>query len=373
MALLALSLLLASSTQSQTAAVDPDLERVRNEILALRQSLGQVQKRAESTEKEMRALDLQMEILGRELHLELRKQARLDGEKAALEKQVNDLHALRKTHKKQLGKRLATLYRLGSVSYLRLLLSIDRSRNPFEALTMLSYLVGRDARSVARFQENQLRLEKKQVELRSRGLELEEARGVVRSKQAELQRTRERKEVVAAELRNRSEQSERKLVELQEKAERLQRLLTLLYEKQDPSSTQTATIGEFKGALRWPVEGRIVEHFGKQRSEKFATFTVSNGLKIEVSPGAPVTAVFAGTVLYSDWFKGYGNLVIIDHGQRIFSLYGNTLAVTVKAGDVVSGTRQIAVAGENEERTSGYLYFEIREDNRPTDPLSWLR
>ena len=128
-----------------------------------------------------------------------------------------------------------------------------------------------------------------------------------------------------------------------------------------------------QGALAWPVEGKVVEHFGRQRNPKFDTFTTNNGIKIETAAGAPVRAVFGGTVLFSQWFKGYGNLIILDHGHRVFSLYGNLKSATVAPGDRIAAGQTIAGTAESEETPPGYLYFEIRQDNRPEDPQKWLR
>jgi len=86
-----------------------------------------------------------------------------------------------------------------------------------------------------------------------------------------------------------------------------------------------------------------------------------------------VRAIYPGTVLFSQWFKGYGNLVILDHGNRVFSLYGNLKSPLVAAGDRVNGGQMIAGVGESDEAQAGYLYFEIRQDNRPEDPQKWLR
>jgi septal ring factor EnvC (AmiA/AmiB activator) len=121
------------------------------------------------------------------------------------------------------------------------------------------------------------------------------------------------------------------------------------------------------------VDGKVIERFGKQRNPKFSTYTVNNGLKNEAAAGTQVRAVFQGTVLFSQWFKGYGNLIILDHGNRIFSLYGNLKQSGVAVGDRIVTGQPIAGVGESEETATGHLYFEIRQDNHPEDPQKWLR
>jgi len=137
-----------------------------------------------------------------------------------------------------------------------------------------------------------------------------------------------------------------------------------------PGVTDIRTV---QGALDWPVSGKVIERYGRQRNPKFATYTVNNGLKIEAAPNTQVRAVFQGTVLFSQWFKGYGNLIILDHGNRVFSLYGNLKQPAVAVGDRITTGQPIAGVGESEEAASGHLYFEIRNDNRPEDPQKWLR
>jgi septal ring factor EnvC (AmiA/AmiB activator) len=176
-----------------------------------------------------------------------------------------------------------------------------------------------------------------------------------------------------ASLRTEGSQSEQKLAVLEEKARRLERLIDVLAKQNVPAVAGASDIRGVQGALSWPVQGKIVERFGKQRNAKFATVTMNNGLKIAARPGTDVRAVFPGTVLFSQWFKGYGNLIILDHGNRVFSLYGNLKSPGVAVGDHIAAGQAIAGVGESEDAQSGYLYFEIRNDNKPEDPQKWLR
>jgi len=184
------------------------------------------------------------------------------------------------------------------------------------------------------------------------------------------------KQAVLARLRTEESSAAQQLAALEEKARRLQRLVdTLSLQKRGVAAT--LDIRSVQGALPWPVDGKVIEHFGRHRNPKFATYTVNSGLKIEAAPGTQVRAVFQGTVLFSQWFKGYGNLIILDHGNRVFSLYGNLKQSGVAVGDRIAGGQSIAGVGESEDAqagvTSGYLYFEVRHDNRPEDPQKWLR
>ena len=349
-----------------------DLESVRREITRLRQRLEEVRREAQSVSREIEEINLQLAIRTRELELAAAAEQQLSAEQAAIETDVVRLASRIEQQRRDLRRRLVALYRLGSLSYLRIALALEENQNPFEAMSMLSYLVSRDSRLVARFQADRQQLAMRRVELAERRVRLDRTRAAVEKSRRAVLATQAQKEQVLARLRGEESRAEQRLVVLEEKARRLQRLVELLSQQKrglDPD----VDIRTVQGALAWPVHGRVTERFGRQRNPKFATFTINNGLKIEAAPGTPVRAVFQGTVLFTQWFKGYGNLIILDHGNRVFSLYGNLKGPLVAVGDRILTGQPIAGVGESEDASSGHLYFEIRHDNRPEDPQKWLR
>jgi septal ring factor EnvC (AmiA/AmiB activator) len=112
--------------------------------------------------------------------------------------------------------------------------------------------------------------------------------------------------------------------------------------------------------------------FGKVLNPKFNTVTVQNGLDIEASPGAPVRAVAPGRVVHAGWFKGYGNLVIVDHGEGYHSLVAHLGSMRTAMGEDVEAGTVLGTVGDSGSLKGPYLYFELREKGRPVDPLPWL-
>jgi murein hydrolase activator len=350
-----------------------DLERIRTDITRLRTRLENVRQQAQSAARELEEADLELGIRERELELAAAAEVKLDGEQKAIETQVAALVPRIARQKQDLRKRLVALYRLGGLSYVRMLLALEENRNPIEAMSMLSYLVSRDARLVTRFQQTQAQLAVRRGELADRRERLRQTKLIVEQRRRAVVAAVAQKQSVLARLRTEETGAAQQLAALEEKARRLQRLVTALSQQQrgiPPAVTDVRTV---QGALDWPVSGKVVERFGRQRNPKFATYTVNNGLKIEAAPGTQVRAVFQGTVLFSQWFKGYGNLIILDHGNRVFSLYGNLKQSGVAVGDRIATGQPIAGVGESEDAAGGHLYFEIRNDNRPEDPQKWLR
>jgi septal ring factor EnvC (AmiA/AmiB activator) len=360
-----------SQAHSQTIR-DPDLDRVRGEITRLKSRLEEVHRKAKSAQQELEAVDLELDIRTHELTLAVDMQAKLDAERRSIEAQIAGIVPRIDQQKKALGRRLNALYRFGGLTYVRMFLSIDQRRDPVEALSMLSYLVSRDARLVSQFQEARRQLSIRNLDLADRQRKLADVRRVVEDRQRAVMAARNRKEQLLASLRTQETGSQQRIAELEEKAIRLEHLIAVL-SRQRSGTVAGEDIRGFQGALPWPVAGKVVGRFGRQQDPKFLTFTTNNGVKIAALAGVPVRAVFQGTVLFSQWFKGYGNLIILDHGNRVFSLYGNLKSPNVAVGDRIASGQTIAGVGESEESPPGILYFEIRQDNRPEDPQKWLR
>lgn len=127
---------------------------------------------------------------------------------------------------------------------------------------------------------------------------------------------------------------------------------------------------QLRGQLRFPVRGELVGRFGAPRSEGGTTW---KGVFIRAVAGGDVRAVAAGDVVFSDWLRGYGNLIIVDHGSDYLSVYGNNDALLKEVGDGVGGGEPIASVGSSGGGQESGLYFEIRHQGRPLDPMQWVR
>jgi murein hydrolase activator len=139
-----------------------------------------------------------------------------------------------------------------------------------------------------------------------------------------------------------------------------------------PATAPVLPIGPFRGDLDWPLRGGLISRFGRSPSNRFGTAIVRNGIEVAAPEGSPVRAVHEGTVAFAAPFTGYGTLVIVDHGSEAYSLYGHLLAATAAVGTVVE---RGGVIGESGVGPTGEpaLYFELRIDGRPVDPVQWLR
>ena len=128
-----------------------------------------------------------------------------------------------------------------------------------------------------------------------------------------------------------------------------------------------------KGKLLLPVTGKILNKFGKKRDKQYDTFIVYNGIDIKVQKGTPVRSIFAGKVLYANELKGYGNLIIVGHGNDYHSLYGHLDEIVTKVGRTVRASQIIGRSGDTGSLVGETLYFELRHKGNPIEPTRWFQ
>jgi septal ring factor EnvC (AmiA/AmiB activator) len=216
-----------------------------------------------------------------------------------------------------------------------------------------------DARERARA-ERQLEADR----LRALAAEVEERRG-----QAEARR--EERETLLAALRSARAFHERAADEVSAQAKKLADFVATL---PPPRSGLTGPGGfsAHRGKLPLPSAGLITVGFGRVVNPKFNTVTVQNGIDVEAPAGSPVRAVAAGRVVHAGWFKGYGNLVIVDHGEGYHTLVAHLATMQTAMGEEVEAGTELGTVGDSGSLKGPYLYFEIREKGRPIDPRPWL-
>lgn len=212
------------------------------------------------------------------------------------------------------------------------------------------------AEALARLSLHQAHLEEAAVMERARRAELAATRTRVLAELARLERERRRGAVALADVR-----------EAEARLERLWGQIAL------ESPRRTGDVRLLRGGLPWPVDGgRIVGRYGKRRDAQYGTVTVSNGLSMEVPPGGEVRAVSEGIVAYAQYLKGYGNLVIVQHGADVYSLYARLATMLVHEGRHLRMAERVGMAGPRSEG-EGNLYFEIRTGRQSENPLVWLK
>jgi septal ring factor EnvC (AmiA/AmiB activator) len=176
-----------------------------------------------------------------------------------------------------------------------------------------------------------------------------------------------------AEVKSKRGSYEKMVNELQESSVKLKKMIED-FEKKKKILTSVPGTGfrTVKGGLPWPVYGKVLVPFGKYKDPKFNIPVFKNGIEIKANTGDAVKAVHGGRVVYADWFKGYGLLLIVNHGDGYHSLYGNLSEIFYKTGDIIKKGSSVGSIAEKGLLSVPTLYFEVRHRGKPLDPLGWL-
>lgn len=351
-----------------------DLDRLQRRISALKTRLAESEKTAATLAEELARLELRLEIATREGELVAATRTEFAGRLAAVMTEREAASAAVGQTRQALLTRARLLQRFGRFGYFRVLLEANDLPAFLRSIERLDSLARRDGRLLRQHREAEARLQNDL--LREQALKVEIDRLYARSRQEETHAAAlkvERERLLARE-RSESASRRREVSVLTDKASRLERLLqTLARQVGEEPVNPSGGIRPWKGVLDWPARGTIVETFGRHRHPKFDTWTVSNGIALAVPLGTPVHAVYAGRAIYAQWLAEYGNLVILDHGDGMLSLYAWLQGVAVKPGVPVAVGAEVGIAGYGPGRDEPGVYFEVRDRQKAADPIAWLR
>jgi septal ring factor EnvC (AmiA/AmiB activator) len=373
----AIALLLALCLSASVLLADGSLDDSRQKLEEIQRRIRQTSKNLKEKAVSERNLSSDLKTVEREL---ARIKARirslsskidgLEGEIADKKKAIDQLEASMAALEIKVRQRLVALYKGGETSLLKVLFSSSSPARLAENYDFLSRIVRRDRELLAEYrgQMEELRISKEQLdELKQRQLS---ALGNLKEDRKTLDQAAKLKEELLAAVRRDRRELSAQLEELKEKAGRLASLVKKLEsEKYREYTPGTGIFSSQKGHLPWPVTGDVKVGFGTWRHPELGTLYESQGIEIAVAPDRPIDSVWDGEVIFADRFKGYGNLIIVDHGENYYSLYAQASRLVRKVGDKVKKGDTLAFSGY--EGADG-VYFEIRHRGDPLDPTAWL-
>jgi len=405
-ALLLLAFALTPTFADEKAAAQKQLDAARADIAELKQLMEKlqreksgVQKDLKKTESEMGQLEKQVKGLQNDLKKSEEEIRRLDNEKKKLE-------GARLEQQRLIGIQARAAYQSGRQEYIKLLLNQQNPEKFSRTLTYYDYLSEARMEQLDTFNETLRQLANVEIDIANQQNQLLEQQSALEGRREQLAAARKERQVALAKLNKEFSARDQKLkAREQERAELAQVLKTieqalarqareaeaarqqaLLAEQEQarkPSQTNAsgplvsagATVGgpfaQARGKLPWPVNGRLVARFGTPRGGDART--TWDGVLIGAAAGSQVRAVHGGRVVFADWLRGAGLLVILDHGNGYLSLYGHNQSLLKNAGDVVDAGEAIATVGSSGGQDDSALYFAIRQQGRATDPAQWCR
>ena len=386
----ALVVLLVAPVAAQSKRDDP-LQAEQRKLQQTQKQLKEERERAAAARARETSLLAELEEIERRLAAKKGDVARLE---ARIKKAQSDVQVFRgeisKLERQRAGQtnalagRLRVMYRVHAQGgALPVILSGDDPVTRAVAVRHLASLAALDARLIQEYRGTSDRLADRKAREEAQQQELAGLHEDAKREQAEVDREVAKRRVILAKVRDERAYHERMVGELTEASNRLEAFIRELQAKQRKLAKipppkggiepPAVGFGALKGRLPWPTEGRIVTGYGAQVHPRFGTRTFRNGVDIEAAVGREVLAVHGGHVIYTGWFKGYGNLIIVDHGNEYYTLYAHIAEIEAKEGDDVRQGQRIGTVGDTGSLAGPRLYFEVRYQGKPQDPEQWLR
>ncbi len=267
-------------------------------------------------------------------------------------------------------QRLVGLYKSGDGGLLRVLFGATSPAGLAEDYDFLGRIIRRDRQLITSYRDKLQQQEEGLQRLAQLKRQEEASLAASRREQQTLKAAGALKARLVAELRQERADLERELADLRERAERLVALVKRLESTKGAEySDESRLFAQQQGRLAWPLQGPVEVTFGTGRNPQLGTLHDSQGIEIGCRAGEEVRAIWAGRVIFANWFKGYGRLLIIDHGDSYYSLYAQAASLTKQVGEQVERGEVVALTGYEGARR---LYFEIRHSGTPLDPEAWL-
>jgi septal ring factor EnvC (AmiA/AmiB activator) len=317
---------------------------------------------------ELRRLDVERQIRSEELRKIEADVESAATELAGIDNQMRRLEEQDQAAQPELRARIVELYKLGRGRYMRLLLSTPDLLRVGQASRMIAALAKRDRDRLLDYQRRLEELRATRQLLQTRAAQLAKLRTEAEQAQMAAVRAVQARNRLIEDIDKRRDLTAQLAGELQAAQQKLQVTLRSLAAGTATVEPASLPLRPFRGDLDWPVEGTVRRRFGAAGARGAA----SNGIEIAAAEDTPVRAVHGGTVAYAGSFEGFGNLVIVDHGGQAFTLYGNLLEVGSSRGTRVERGETVGTVGLSAGGAAG-LYFELRVDGDPVDPLQWLK
>jgi septal ring factor EnvC (AmiA/AmiB activator) len=347
---------------------------ITEQITDIRKKIAQEDKKKTSVLSRLNSIGLNKTLIKKEISLYNTQMQKADKELTVLQKNIPLLEEKLQKEKQSIEIILVTLYKFGKFSYLDLLFQVEDVSHLISESKNLSLLAQSQEKIIADYLTTLRDLQRSRENLETKKQEISELIQKAKEKRQDYSNQEKNYQSLIQEIDRNKDTHLKTLDELKDRAIQLQNLVKKL-QREEISLPQTLIpLYEKKGNIPWPLIGRVVTRFGDSRHRRFNTVTHNNGIEISPQKDTVVKAIHPGRVAYTDYFEGYGYLVIIDHGMTYYSLYGHLSSeFLVKKGDFVKQEQPIATVGEFGSLKEETLYFEIRYKTDPVNPLQWLK
>jgi septal ring factor EnvC (AmiA/AmiB activator) len=348
-----------------------ELDNLKKKIKKQAREISSMGKKESKILKTLETLDNKKKVRERELKI-YRWNIKIN------KNQLNKLTQRIKTTEKQLdrqktmlGKRLRALHKEGKMFPLKVLFSAEDYSDLVQKMKYMELLMSHDSRIFDNYQKRWKQSIEEEKKLSKAKEELIQFETAALQKKNEIVKEKVNKSKFLKTIKNKKIYFIQTRKEMLKASENLNSLIAKLEQKKIAGGELSFV--DRKGRLYFPVNGKILNRFGRVRDKRFQSYIINNGLNLKVKKGTEVHPIFQGTVLFACSLEGYGNMIILGHGGKYHSLYGHLDKILVQTGDYVYEKRVIGLSGDSGSLVGETLYLELRHAGKPIDPIPWLQ
>jgi len=365
----------ASDLDTSIKIEEKRLETIKRQINYHKRQVLQAKKKEKNILKDLSGIGQNIVLLEQQIKLLNLKEKRTQMKIEELTKKISKTNGNIDSAKKILTRRLVALYKYGNVAQFNLILSASSAHEVLNNVFLLRRISEQDKRLISTLMDSSKRLEESKKELEAHKGLLIKQKAELESKKRALRVAQAKREELLKRISKRKELHMKAAKELQDAQEELKnKIRYLISKKRQLASRSSSAVLTYKGGkLRWPVRGKITSRFGVRVHPVFKTKTVHTGLDISAKEGSPVKAAADGEVLFTGWLNGYGQIIVLDHGSNLTTVYAHLSRVSVSEGSKVRAGQTIGNVGKTGLTTGAHLHFEVRVNGKAVDPMKYLR
>lgn len=355
------------------------LSDIDKKIKKEKKKIKKVEKEESTTINQLNAIDKKLSKNRNELYSLNRRLKNLKKDVATANTQLDQINKDIIQRKELFSKRLIALYKYKrSGGILRVIFSSHSYPELSQRTKFIKMILSSDIQIIDHFFKQLSLVKEKRETLQENQKSLEKVKKSILKKKSQIDDQKKKKTVLLKKIRNEKKTYRAAVEELEKASRELQSLIDRLQreiagKKKHFIPEDAKRFEALKGKLLFPLSGKIISYYGNHTDPQLNTVIFQKGIEISAKQGQEVRAIYEGTVLYADWFKGYGNIIIIDHGGSYYSLSAHVSKFFKSVGERVEAGEVIALAGDTGSLKGNCLYFELRYHGKPLNPLKWLQ
>ncbi len=361
-------------TLSYAKTPEDEYQKIQKEMKIKEQKLKEVKRREFSVLAELENTNKQLKKIESDLKKYIDKIVQTNSKISAIENEISQNKNNIERNRNWIKRKIRAIYKYGYHTETTMLFMNSTDISQIMRIgKYLQYIARREHEQLKLYRQNVENLQMKEKQLIALREELLRDRKRVKDEEELLAQKKRSKEMVLASVRSEESTYKKMLSELKDASNRLLEIIRKSEKLEDDELFATTNFSKLKGKLPWPVDGNVIIPYGSQKDPQFNTPIFRSGTYIKAHNDKLAKAVHSGKVVFAEWFKGYGQLVIINHGDGYHTLYGSLSEIFTKVGDIIKVRQAIGKIGTSGIIDVPGLYFELRYKGKPLDPLRWLK